>query len=260
MSMFNSWPARILALFVGAACAFAAGMLVRGGGLPPERARIEAIVKDYLLRNPQVVRLALEEMERAAKSEEEAKRRQSVADLSPQIFRSKYQTVIGNPNGKIDLVEFFDYNCGYCKHAVDDLATLIKSNPDVRVVLKEFPVLGPGSVEAAQVALALHKQFDGVEYWDFHQKLLASRGHTGRAQALAAAKEAGADMDKLQADMANQDIRSGLSEVMRIADTLGLTGTPSYVVGNEIVVGAVGAEQLQGKIDNLRKCGKTACS
>jgi protein-disulfide isomerase len=259
MSFFNSWPVRAAAVVVGVACTFAAGMLVRGSMMPPERGQVEAIIKDYLLNNPAVVRMALEEMERASKAEEESKKQQAVADLSPQIFSSKFQTVLGNPDGKIQLVEFFDYNCGYCKHAVEDLATIMKSNSDVRIVLKEFPVLGPGSVEAAQVALALHKQFDGQKYWDFHQKLLASRGQTGRAQALSMAQETGADMDKLQADMKSDDVRSGLAEVMKIADTLGMNGTPSYVVGDEVVVGAVGAEQLQGKIDNLRKCGKTAC-
>lgn len=260
MRFLDSVAGKIAAFAVVALLAFGVGLIARSPAVAPtERAQVEAIIKDYLLKNPDVVRLALEEMERHNTAQEETRKQESVAKLSPQIFRSKYQTVLGNPNGKIELVEFFDYNCGYCKRALDDLAHLMKTNPDLRVVLKEFPVLGPGSVEAAQVALALHKQFDGPKYWEFHQKLLGGRGQVGKAQALAAATETGADINKLQADMTGDDVRAGLGEVMNIAETLGLNGTPSYIVGTEIVVGAVGADKLQSKIDNIRKCGKSDC-
>ena len=113
--------------------------------------------------------------------------------------------------------------------------------------------------KAAQVASALHLQFDGEKYLAFHQRLMTARGQVGRAQALAAAKASGADMEKLEAAMNGEAVKSGLQEVMQIADALSLTGTPSYVVGDEVVVGAVGLQTLQGKIDNIRKCGKADC-
>ncbi|MDT2022332.1 DsbA family protein [Methylocella sp. CPCC 101449] len=263
MRFLDSTAGKIAAFAVVALLAFGVGILARSPSVvtpTTERAQVEAIIKDYLLKNPDVMRLALEEMERHTQAQEETRKQESVAKLSPQIFQSKYQTVLGNPDGKIQLVEFFDYNCGYCKRALNDLSQLMKDNPDLRIILKEFPVLGPGSVEAAQVAMALKKQIDPAKYWEFHQKLLGgSRGPVGKAQALAVAEEAGADLDKLQADMAGADVRAGLGEVMNIAETLGLNGTPSYIVGSEIVVGAVGAEKLQDKISNLRKCGKTDC-
>jgi protein-disulfide isomerase len=187
----------------------------------------------------------------------------AVTDLAPKIFSSKHQVVVGNPEGKVELVEFFDYNCGYCKRALDDLAGLIKKNPDLRVILKEFPVLGPGSVEAAQVAHAVRMQFTGDKYWTFHTKLMSARGQVGKAQALAAAKDAGADMARLAKDMDSPDIKAGLQEVMQVADALSLTGTPSYVVGSDVVVGAVGGDELQNRVnavrDNLKKCGKSSC-
>lgn len=225
-----------------------------------QRTEIEGIIKDYLMKHPEVLREALIELERRSKNEEAEKRSQALKDMSPRIFSSKYQVVLGNPNGKVQLVEFFDYNCGYCRRAMTDLMNLMKNNPDLRVVLKEFPVLGPKSVEAAIVAAALHKQFQGEKYWAFHQRLMLAKGQIGKEQAMAAAKASGADMAKLQKDIDSEETKAGIGEVMQIADALNLTGTPSYIVGNEIVVGAVGSAQLQTKIDNLRKCGNTNCS
>jgi protein-disulfide isomerase len=224
------------------------------------RAEIEGIVKDYLLKNPEVLRDALIELERRGKAEEDAQRARAVSDLAPKIFNSPRQVVVGNPAGKIELVEFFDYNCGYCKKAFDDLTQLIRKNPDLRVVLKEFPVLGPGSIEATQVAHSVRMQGPSDKYWAFHQKLLTTRGQIGKAQALAAARDAGLDIGRLTKDIDSDEVKASLQEVMQIADALGLTGTPSYVVGSDVVVGAVGASDLQGRIDNLRRCGKTTCS
>ena len=246
------------------AVAAMAGLLAGAGAASAQmnaaqRSEIEGIIKDYLLKNPEVLRDALIELEKRSKLEEAAKRVEALKDLAPKIFHSKFQSVIGNPKGKIELVEFLDYNCGYCRRAMGDLVTLIKNNPDLRVVIKEFPVLGPKSVEAAQVAAALHKQFDGPKYWAFHQRLMLSRGQVGRTEAMAAAQASGADMIRLQRDLESADVRLAINEVMQIADALNMTGTPSYIIGDEVVVGAVGAPQIQAKIDNVRKCGKTSC-
>ena len=223
------------------------------------RAEIEGIVKDYLLKNPEVLRDALIELERRGKAEEDAARARAVGELAPKIFNSSRQVVVGNPAGKIELVEFFDYNCGYCKQALPDLQRLMKEQPDLRVVLKDFPVLGPGSVDAAQVAIALRNQLKGEKYAAFHGKLLATRGQIAKATALAAAREAGADMDRLNKDLTGPEIIASLQEVARLADSLNLTGTPTYIVGNEVVVGAVGYAQLKSRLDNMRKCGKATC-
>ena len=227
---------------------------------PAQRGEIEAVVKDYLLKNPEVLRDAFVELERRQKAEEEEARVKAISDLSGLIFNAPKQAVLGNPNGKVTLVEFFDYNCGYCKRALDDITSLVKEDKDLRFVLKDFPVLGPGSVEAAEVAIAMLNQANGDKYWQFHAKLLGSRGQVGKAQALAVAKEVGADMARLEKDIATPQTRAVLQDVMKIADKLQLTGTPTFVLADEVIVGAVGRDQLKARIANVRKCGKTACS
>lgn len=226
---------------------------------PKQKAEIEGIIKDYLLRHPEVLRESLIELQKREKAEEAAERSKTLETASTAIFNSKYQTVIGNPKGAITMVEFFDYNCGYCRKALTDLSKLIKDFPDLRVVLKEFPVLGQGSLEAAQVASALRNQISNEKYWDFHQKMFGMRGQIGKAQALAVARDMGADMDKLDKDMKSPDAMAGIQEVLSVADKLSLTGTPSWIIGKEVVIGAVGYGELRGKIVNMQKCGKTVC-
>ena len=225
-----------------------------------QKGEVEKIIKDYLLSHPDVLRDALAEMERRQKLDEVVAREKAVTDQSAIILNSEYQVVLGNPNGKITLVEFFDYNCGYCKRAMDDMAKMMKADPDLRIVLKDFPVLGPGSVEAAQVASAVRNQFKGEKFWDYHQKLLGTRGQIGKAQAMNVARDLGADMGRLEKDLSAPAIKAGIDEVMRVADSLNLTGTPSYVLGTDVIVGAVGYQELQGKLDNMKKCGKSVCS
>lgn len=257
------FPLRKLRAF-GAALVLGAGAL--WGAVPAtaqitgqQRGEIEGIIRDYLVKNPEVLRDALLELDRRAKSEEEVQRRQAVDRLESQIFNSKHQVVIGNPKGSIALVEFYDYNCGFCKRALSDLVALIKVNPDLRVILKEFPVLSQGSLEAAQVAAAAKLQLPPDRFWAFHQKLMASRGQVAKAQAIAVAKEFNVDMARLNRDIESEDVKAGIQETMQLGEALGINGTPSYVLGKDVVVGAVGQEALQSRIANIRKCGKGTC-
>ena len=248
-----------VALAIGVLAGLAAAMPAQAQISPAQRMEIEGIIKDYLMRNPDVIREVLVEMERKQKADEEAARSKAVTDLAPQLFNSNRQAVLGNPNGKITLVEFFDYNCGYCKKALDDVSRLLKAEPELRLVIKDFPVLGPGSVEAAEIATAMRNQAKGDKYLQYHAKLMQTRGQIGKAQALAVAKELGADMDRLARDAASPETRASLQEVMMIADKLQLSGTPTFVLGDEVIVGAVGQDELRARIGNMRKCGKTAC-
>ena len=250
--------AMALALALGALLSLSAGP-ARAQLSPAQRTEIEGVIKDYLMKNPDVIRDVLTEMERRQKADEEAARVKAVSDLAPQLFDSPRQAVLGNPNGKITLVEFFDYNCGYCKKALEDVTKLLKAEPDLRLVIKDFPVLGPGSVEAAEIATAMRNQAKGDKYWQYHTKLMMTRGQIGKTQALAAARELGADMDRLARDAASAETRASLQEVMMIADRLQLSGTPTFVLGDEVIVGAVGQDDLRARIANMRKCGKTAC-
>ena len=226
---------------------------------PMEQTAIEKIVRDYLLSHPEVLEEVSAELDKRKQQAEAEKARTEIKNHSEALFNSPRQVTVGNNNGDVTLVEFFDYNCGYCKRALSDLTTIMKDDSKLRVVLKEFPVLGPGSVEAAKVAVAVRMQDKGKKYFDFHLRLLGGRGQADKARALAAAKEAGFDMARIEKDMNSAEVRVSLEESMKLAEALGLNGTPSYVVGNEVVVGAVGLDALKQKV-NVARCGKTTCS
>jgi protein-disulfide isomerase len=226
---------------------------------PEQKAEIGAIMKDYLINNPDVLRAAIEALDKHDKQVEAQARQSAVADQAAALFSSAHQANVGNPKGDATLVEFFDYNCHFCKGALPDMAKLLQNDPNMKLVLKDFPVLGPGSLEAAKVATAVRNQLHGDKFWQFHVKLLGTHGPVGKTEALAVARELGVDMDRLNKDMDSPDVTAGLKEVAEMADTLQINGTPSFVVGQEVVVGAVGYDQLKQKLDSVHKCGRAVC-
>jgi protein-disulfide isomerase len=252
-SLVLTFAAALLGAFLGPLAAFAAEFT------PEQKAEIGAIMKDYLVNNPDVLRAAIEALDKHDKQVEAEARQSAVADQAGALFSSAHQANVGNPKGEATLVEFFDYNCHYCKGALPDMAKLMQNDPNMRLVLKDFPVLGPGSVEAAKVASAVRNQLHGDKFWQFHFKLLNSHGPVGKAEALAVAKELGVDMDRLSKDMESPEVAAGLEEVMHMADSLQINGTPTFVVGQEVVVGAVGYDQLKQKLDSVHKCGHAVC-
>jgi protein-disulfide isomerase len=224
-----------------------------------QRADIENIVRNYLIAHPEVLEDAMAELNKRQAAAEDEKHRASVEQNSQAIFNSPRGVLLGNKDGDVTFVEFFDYNCGYCKRAMADMLDLLKSDPKLKVVLKEFPVLSQGSVEAAQVAVAVRMQDPtGKKYLDFHQKLLGGRGQADKARALAAAKDAGLDVNRIEKDLANPEVRATIEENFKLAEAMGMNGTPSYVIGKQVVVGAVGLEALKEKI-GVARCGKATC-
>ncbi len=225
-----------------------------------QRGEIERIVRDYLLKNPELLQEVMGELEKRQAAAEAARHREAVKEHAATIFNSPRQVNLGNPQGDVTVVEFFDYNCGYCKRAMSDMLELIKGDPKIKYVLKEFPVLGDGSTEAHRVAVAVRMQdkTGGKKYLEFHQKLLSSRGGADKARALAAAKEVGLDVARLEKDMLSEEVKLSLEESMKLAEAIGLNGTPSYVIGKDVVVGAVGLNSLRTKVNETR-CGKAIC-
>src|SRR5690349_7796654 len=224
-----------------------------------QRSDIEKIVRDYLLKNPEVLEEAMNELSKRQAAADAEKHQASIVKNSDAIFNSPRGVTIGNKDGDVTFVEFFDYNCGYCKRAMTDMLDLMKADPKLKVVLKEFPVLSQGSVEAAQVAVAVRMQDPtGKKYLDFHQKLLGGRGPADKARALAVAKDVGLDMAKLEKDMASPEAQATIEENFKLAEDMGMNGTPSYVIGKQIVVGAVGLDGLKEKI-GMARCGKATC-
>jgi len=224
-----------------------------------QRRDIERIIKEYLLSNPELLQDVMSELEKRQATAEAEKHRAGVKEHSAALFTSPRQVTLGNPQGDVTVVEFFDYNCGYCKRAMADMFDLLKGDGKLKFVLKEFPVLSAGSVEAAQVGVAVRMQDPtGKKYLDFHQKLLSGRGAADKVRAMAAAKEAGLDAARIEKDLASPEVRATIEENFKLAEAMGMNGTPSYVIGKQIVVGAVGVEGLREKISQAR-CGKATC-
>jgi protein-disulfide isomerase len=248
---------------IKARIAFAAAVSLALAGAAPavaesfsadQREEIGKIIKDYLLTHPEVMQDVMAELEKRQQSAEAEKHRAAVVENKATLFSSPHQVVLGNPQGNVTMVEFFDYNCGFCKRAMTDMLDLIKTDNNLKFVLKEFPVLGEGSVEAARVAVAARMQdTNGKKYIEFHQKLLGSRGGADKMRALAVAKEVGFDMPRLERDMGSDEVKKTIEENMKLAEALGVSGTPSYVVGQEVVIGAVGLDALRDKINAERK-------
>jgi protein-disulfide isomerase len=249
---------RIIATACAALLAVAAPQIVRAQTFSPaQRSDIERVVHDYLLAHPEVLQEAMSELEKRQTAAQAEKYKVAVKEHAQKLFSSPNQVTLGNPNGNVTFVEFFDYNCGYCKRAMDDMLTLLKDDSKLKVVLKEFPVLGPGSLEAARVAVAVRMQ-DPKKYLEFHTKLLGGRGAADEAHALAVAKDIGMNMAQIQKDAKSPEVKATLDEDFKLAEALGLNGTPSYVIGSDVVVGAIGLPGLQEKI-NTARCGKPTC-
>lgn len=216
-----------------------------------DRAEIEGIVRSYLINNPEVmieVQTALNTKQEAAQKEAST---QVIGENSDKIFHSPIDAVFGNPNGDVTIVEFFDYNCGYCKKALPDMDALLQSDPNLRFVMKEFPILGADSTRAHIVAKAF-KTLMPEKYLEFHRELLGGEGRATEASAMAVAVKLGADEAKVREKMTSPEVTEAFRTNYELANSLNITGTPSYVVGNEVVPGALGADALAERIGHIR--------
>jgi protein-disulfide isomerase len=223
-----------------------------------QKAAIEKIVKEYFLNNPE----AFLEIQTALESKMEKiqadKFKAVLQESSKEIYRRAESPVAGNPNGDITVVEFFDYNCGYCKRAFSDMAKLVEKDSKVRLVLKELPILSKGSEEGARVALAAKLQ---GKYWEAHRALLALRGEINEQTALKAVEKIGLDMAKLKKDLDAPEVKAEIAMVRGLAQRLGVQGTPHFLVGDRAIPGAPQnlLEQVSGHIAELRKSGCSFC-
>jgi protein-disulfide isomerase len=222
-----------------------------------DAATLHPIIESYLLANPSI----LEKMSTALTAERQAleteQNRLAVASIRDLIFEDADQVVIGNPEGDVTLVELFDYNCSYCRSALPDMASLLAEDKDLRIVFKEFPILSQDSVEVARIAIAANRA--GVDYWAFHSALLTGRGQVTGNVALDEAEKLGLDPVALASDAKSDAVSQVIQKSYDIAQTLGVSGTPTYIIGDEVIPGAVGVGILKAKIANIRACGKTAC-
>ncbi len=199
-------------------------------------------VRDYLLEHPEVIMDAVGRLEARSRATEESEAQAALKTRADEVFRDLASPVGGNPAGDVTMVEFFDYNCPYCRKVGPAVRETIAGDPKLRVVYKEFPILGPNSVFAARAALAAHRQ---GRYVAFHDALMQVRGAADEAGALRIAAEIGLDVARLKADMADPTIQSAIGRNLRLAQALRIAGTPGFVIGEQILRGATDAATLQ---------------
>ncbi|MBB3972422.1 DsbA family protein [Hansschlegelia beijingensis] len=224
-----------------------------------EKEEIGAVVREYLLQHPEVLLDAQRELQRRQEARLDEQRKGALKNYVAKIDASKLHAVMGDPKGDVTLVEFFDYNCGYCRRALRDLDALIAADPKLRIVLMELPVIRQESLGAAQVSLAVsHAAPD--KFRAFHEKLLGGQSLATKSRALAVAKEVGLDPAKIEAAMNGPEVRKALLESKELADELGVEATPTFVIGDAVVPNTSSVvDDLQGRIAALRTCGKSVC-
>jgi len=222
-----------------------------------DAARLNPMIEDYLLGNPHILQQVSAALEAELTAAKKAETSAALAELGPAIYEDPRQIVLGNPNGDVTLVEMFDYNCGYCRQALPDIARLLDEDPNLKIVLKEFPILSQNSVDAARIAVQVADA--DVDYWTFHQALFTGRGQVDKAAALKAAADLGLNPVALELNMNAPDVAGQIEMTYRIAQRLDISGTPTFIIGDEVIPGAIGIDQLRLRINNLRACGSTAC-
>ncbi|UTO29232.1 DsbA family protein [Bartonella harrusi] len=215
---------------------------------------IQKIVREYLLTNPEIMiemQLILQE-KLENKNKQKTQTQASIINLfKKEIFQSPHDAVLGNPNGKRVLIDFFDYNCGYCKMSYSYIENLIKEYPDLRVVVKDLPILGPDSMAAHSVAYAF-RQLLPEKYPQFHKALLTNKSRANEAKAIKIAISLGADEKELRNALTDSKLQNSFKENMQIASALNITGTPSYIIGDKVLIGAVSQDILKKSIEHIK--------
>ena len=219
---------------------------------PQQNEQIKNMIREFLFKNPQALREAIIGLQAYEQRQQQNAAKQALTANGDALYRSPVSFVAGNPDGDVTLVEFFDYNCGFCKRSLNDLLTLIESDKNLKVVFKEFPILNEGSVYAARAAMASVKQ---GKYIEFHSTMMQLRGAATKTSVLEVAEEIGLDVAKLKKDMAAPYIDKQIAETLRVATAIGVNGTPAFVVGDRVIGGAVGLDELKRQIAEIRASG-----
>lgn len=201
-------------------------------------------IRAYLLSNPGVIVEAINVYEQQQQAAAAAADVTLVQDNAEALFEDGFSLVMGNPDGDLTVVEFSDYNCGYCKRAHTEVAKFMEADGNVRLVIKELPVLGEGSVLAARAALASRAQEDGALYPAFNDALMTHRGAHNETSIMAAAEKVGLDLEALREEMNSETVREQINSTYALANTLKINGTPAFVIGDEVIRGFIPADRL----------------
>jgi protein-disulfide isomerase len=223
-----------------------------------DQATLDPMIENYLLDNPGILDQMANRLGQIKKVAEREAAKATLDSNHAAIYEDPANIVLGNPQGDVTLVEMFDYNCGYCRSALPDMAALLAEDPNLKVILKEFPILSQGSVEAARVALLVSND-PKISYWDFHQQLFSSRGQVTGDTALQIAEGMGMNRTSLMLNMGGKNLEGVINRSYALAKALNVGGTPTYIIGDEIIPGAIGIDKLRARIANMRACGSTVC-
>ena len=217
-----------------------------------DREAVERIVKEYLLANPEIIADAIQVLRQRQNAEKLARAKAAIAENEEKLLAHPMSPVSGKADGDVTVVEFFDYQCGYCRRALPVMVELLETDANVRVVWKEFPILGPVSVFAARAAMASERQ---GKYHDFHVRLMGAKDKLTEKRVLAVAAETGLDVGRLRRDMEDPAITAYIEETQALARAIGIGGTPAFVIDGTLVPGAVDSARMRELVAAARADG-----
>ncbi len=222
-----------------------------------DKEQLNILIEQYLLSNPRI----LESMSSALQAEnrklEGERTGEALIAMKDLIYNDKDNIVLGNPDGDVALVEFFDYNCPYCKQVMPHIPELLDNDPNLKIIIKEFPILGQDSVDVARLSIAVDRL--GHDYWAFHKALFTGRERVTIEKARKVSLEMNINFIELELEAKRPEIDEIIKKSYTIAEALSINGTPAFIIGNEILPGAVDVEELRFRIENMRECGKANC-
>lgn len=246
------FPAVLTAMLMTTSPSFAEdGSTSAAGGLSAdERMRLEAVIHDYLMENPEVILDAVQKLERRRQAEAEERKRRAITERADELYDDPRAPVHGPDDASVTMVEFFDYQCGYCKKILPSVLKIIEDDMDLKIVFKELPILGPMSKVASKAALAAKRQ---DEYLEFHGTVMAMRGQLTEDRLFDAAASVGLDVEQLKEDMQDPEIDAYLQSNQELAKAIGITGTPALIIGGQLIPGAISYDQMVDLIEMARQ-------
>ena len=221
-----------------------------------QKGELEEIIRGYLLENPQILREMAEKLEANDKRTEEETRGKALLTYKNEVFKAKGDPAIGNPKGDVTIVEFMDYNCGWCKKSVGEIQSLVGTDKNIHIIFKDFPIFGEHSEYAARAALAASNQ---GKYWELHQAMFTHEGQVTTDVVNQLAEAQGLDMTKLKADVASKEIGERIAANMELGKNLAINGTPAFIVDAKVYGGYLPLDGLNAAIAEVRATGCKMC-
>lgn len=221
---------------------------------PEEKAAINAQIRAYILENPEIIVEAMQVLEQREQAAQANADKELLASMRGALEDDGFSLVAGNPDGDVTVIEFLDYRCGYCKQAHDGVKALLASDPNIKFIVKEFPILGPESTFASRAAMASLEQ--GADaYLSFNDAMMRHRGDLDQHTVMRLAGEAGVDQAKLAEDIQNPQIAANIRETYGLARRLDISGTPAFIIGDTIVRGFLPYDSLKEIVEDERRQG-----